>query len=170
MKKQNFLTMAVLVAIFGLAACNSGYDAKKVTLKNQNDSLNYALGLSNGDGIRGAYFQNDSSEKDMAAMVAAVEKAFKDNNTDELYKIGRQVGTSLKQQKKDGLMGDSTLKVNVNLVKQGLLNALKGHKEGMTSEEAMHYLQTTMQKIQEAKAPHPAPAPVPAAPVDTTKK
>jgi len=172
MKKQNFLTMAVLVAIFGLASCGQSTGVKKVTLKNQADSLNYALGFTNGDGIiNSPEFSKDSTDQDIAVLVKAVDKAFNDKNTDELYKLGLQIGTSMKQQKKTGLMNDSTLKLDVNLVKQAMVNAMKGSTEGMTSEQAMQYLQTTMQKIQQSRLQQPMPAPAQsAAPADTLKK
>lgn len=162
MKKQNFLTLAVFAAILGLVSCNSGYKAKEVTLKTQEDSLNYALGVINGESIRASYFQNDSSSENLAKMMAASDKAFNSSSKDEMYKYGNQIGNMLKQQKSAGLMGDSTLKFNENLLNQGLVNGMKGFTEGMTPEAAQQYIQTTMMKLQEAKSPLPA-APAPAA-------
>lgn len=152
MKKQSILSLVALVAIFLLASCNK-YEAKTVTLKTQNDSLNYTLGLANGEGIRTNMMQKDTSEKAIVALMKAVEKAYKEEgaNKDELYKLGMQVGTSFKQQKSKGLMGDSTLAFNSDLVKQGLLNGLNDFKEGMTSKEAEAYIQKTMQEIQAKK-------------------
>ena len=60
-------------------------------------------------------------------------------------------------------MGDSTLKLNVDIVKQGLINGLKDHKEGMNAEQAQMYIQTTMQKMQQKhmmQQPAPQPQPV----------
>ncbi len=48
-------------------------------------------------------------------------------------------------------MGDSTLKVDIELIKQGLVNGLKGSKIQMTPQEAQVYLQTTMQTLQAKK-------------------
>ena len=56
MKKQSILSLVALVAIFVLTSCNK-YEAKTATLKTQNDSLNYALGLANGDGIKNYYLK-----------------------------------------------------------------------------------------------------------------
>ena len=58
-------------------------------------------------------------------------------------------------------MGDSTLTFNDKLVKQGLVNALNGFKEGMTPQEAQAYIQKTMMKIQAAKAPKGPMQPAP---------
>ena len=56
-------------------------------------------------------------------------------------------------------MGDSTLKFNEKLVKQGLVNALNGYSKGMTAKEAQEFIQKTMMKIQQQKMPMPQQAP-----------
>ena len=153
MKKQSILSLVALVAIFVLSSCTK-YEAKKADLKSQNDSLNYALGLANGDGIKNYYMKTDSSNKPIIALMKALDEAYKkDVSKDEMYKLGIQIGNSFKQQKAKGLMGDSTLKFNNDLVKQGLVNALNKFDKGMTSKEAEAYIQKTMAKIQAAKAP-----------------
>ena len=163
MKKQNFLTLAVFAAILGLVSCKQSYKAKEVSLKTQEDSLNYALGVINGESIRASYFQNDSTGENLGKMIAATDKAFNNTNKDEMYKYGNQIGGMLKQQKKAGLMGDSTLVFDEKLLSQGLVNGMKGFTEGMTPEAAQQFIQATMMKLQEAKMPVQ-----PSAPVDTT--
>ena len=151
MKKQSILSLVALVAIFLLTSCNK-YEAKTSELKTQNDSLNYALGLSNGDNIKTGMMQKDSSDKAIVALMKALDEAYKKNvSKDELYKLGVQIGGSFKQQKAKGLMGDSTLTFNSDLVKQGLVNALNGFDKGMTSKEAEAYIQKTMMARQAAK-------------------
>jgi FKBP-type peptidyl-prolyl cis-trans isomerase FklB len=169
MKKQSIFPLVALAAIFMLVSCNK-YEAKKVDLKTQNDSLNYTLGLSNGDGIKGYYMKTDSSSKPIIALIKALDKAYKGANKDEMYKLGLEIGNSFKQQKAKGLMGDSTLAFNEKLVKQGLVNALNGFKEGMTAKEAQEFIQTEIKKIQDKKmkqempqgqpVPQQAPQPV----------
>lgn len=152
MKKQSILSLVSLVALFLFASCNK-YEAKTATLNNQNDSLNYALGLANGDGIKGYYLQTDSTDKPIIALMKALDEAYKKggDNQDEMYKLGVEIGNSFKQQKAKGLMGDSTLAFDEKLVKQGLVNSLNGFKEGMTAEEAQQYIQKVMAKIQMEK-------------------
>ncbi len=153
MKKQSILSLVALVAIFVLSSCNK-YEAKTATLKTQNDSLNYALGLANGDGIKNYYLKNDSTDKPIIALMKALDEAYsKEVSKDEMYKLGVQVGSSFKQQKQKGkgLMGDSTLTFDDDLVKQGMINALNDFKDGMTAKEAEAYIQATMAKIQAAK-------------------
>lgn len=160
MKKQHFLSIALFAAILVFASCSGGTGAKEVSLKTQEDSLNYALGIINGEGIKSSYFQNDSSAENLSKFLAAADKAFNNNSKDELYNYGKQVGGMLKQQKKSGLMFDSTLVFNEALVKQGLINGMKSFGEGMSGEEAQMYLQTAMQKRQERNMP-PVPTEVP---------
>ena len=169
MKKQSIFTIVALIAVFAMTSCNK-YEAKEVSLSNQNDSLNYALGLANGQGIKNYYLQQDSTEKPIIALMKAIDEAYKaDVNSDEMYKLGLQIGNSFKQQKKQGLMGDSTLVFNDKLVKQGLVNALNGFSEGMTSAQAEEYIRVAMLQIQEDKMGAQAPQQAPAeAPADTT--
>ena len=165
MKKQSIFSLVALVAIFMLASCNK-YEAKTATLKTQNDSLNYTLGLANGDGIKNYYMKTDSSSKPIIALMKALDKAYSTGaNKGEMYKLGLEIGNSLKQQKAKGLMGDSTLKFNEKLVKQGLVNALNGYDKGMTAKQAHEFIQKTMMKMQQQKMPMPQQAPAqPSAP------
>ena len=169
MKKQNFLTMALIVAILGLASCGSNNKAKKANLSTQEDSLNYALGLAISEELRMNALQNDSSEKTIAALVEKIEKVYSDENTDQVYKTGFQIGNMMKEQNKVGLIGDSTLKFNQDLFKKGLVKGINGDTTGMTGPQAMVYFQNTMQKIQNEKMMKSAPASAPA-PADTIKK
>jgi hypothetical protein len=165
MKKQSILALVTLLTIFVMSSCNN-FEAKEVKLNSQNDSLNYTLGLSNGKGIKDYYLQKDSSDKAVKALFDAMDDAFNAKaSEDEMYKIGKQIGNSFKQQQKDGLMGDSTLVFDLKIVRQGLLNALNRYSEGMTPPEAESYIRTVMSKIQEQKEgvtpssrPQPAPS------------
>ena len=157
MKKQSIFSMVTLVAILVFTSCNK-LEPKEVKLSTENDSLNYTLGLANGDGIKSYYMQNDSTDQPMIELLKALDKAYKGKvSKDEMYKLGLQIGSSFKQQKKQGLMGDSTLIFNNQLVKQGLVNALNDFKEGMTPEQAEEYIRVTMMKIQEKKMGQQAP-------------
>lgn len=157
MKKQSIFTIVAMVAVFVMTSCNK-YEAKEVSLNNQNDSLNYALGLANGEGIKSYYLHNDSTDKPIIALMKAIDEAYKtDVSNDQMYKLGLQIGSSFKQQKKQGLMGDSTLVFNDKLVKQGLVNALNGFGEGMTTAQAEEYIRKVMMEIQQKKMSQQAP-------------
>jgi FKBP-type peptidyl-prolyl cis-trans isomerase FklB len=165
MKKQSILSLVALVAILMLASCNK-FEAKKSELKTQNDSLNYSLGLANGDGIKNYYMKTDSTSKPIIALMKALDKAYSGSaKKGEMYELGLQIGNSLKQQKAKGLMGDSTLKFNEKLVKQGLVNALNAYDKGMTAKAAQEFIQKTMMRIQQEKMPkQPAMPSQPTAP------
>ena len=153
MKKQSILSLVALVAILLLSSCNSNkYEAKTVTLKTQNDSLNYTLGLANGETMKNQLMQKDSSDKAIATFIQAIETAYKKNaSKDEMYQLGLRIGEAFKQQKASGLYNDSTLAFNPELVKQGLINALRDYKEGMTPKQAQEYIEKTMTAIQAQK-------------------
>jgi len=166
MKKQSIFTIVTLVAIFAMVSCGK-YEAKEVSLSSQNDSLNYTLGLANGAGIKDYYMKNDSTDKPIAVLMKAIEEAYKtDVPKDEMYKLGLQIGSSFKQNKTKGLMGDSTMTFNEKLVIQGLINALNGFEEGMKPAEAEKFIQETMMAKQQAQMSQQAPAPQ--APADST--
>lgn len=151
MKNMKLYIAVALVAAFTFSSCNSN-KTKTPALKTQMDSLNYAFGLANGGGIKEYYKINgDSAEQKIAALLDGVKEGMKGEVSKEYAEItdlGTRIGTSLKDQEKSGLMGDSTIKVDIKLIKQGLLNGLKGSNVQMTPEEGQKYLQTTMQVLQ----------------------
>ncbi|MFV0472396.1 MAG: hypothetical protein ACK5L7_10265 [Paludibacteraceae bacterium] len=149
MKKSNLLFLAIALITMTLASCGHSYKVKDVSLKTQEDSLNYYLGYLNGSGIKEQFLANDSSDKAIENFMVKLDKAFK--TKDEIKQFGIQLGRNLKNQEKAGVFGDSTLILNTDLIKQGIVNGLKDYKEGMNSDEANQYFQTTMQKIQEEK-------------------
>jgi len=148
--------MAVaLVAAIAFSSCNSN-KAKLPTLKTQNDSLNYAFGLANGDGIKNYYIKGgaDSTKKAIKSLMAGIHEGMKgkvEKGNSEINDLGTKIGSALKEQKKSGLMGDSTLKVDIKLIKQGLINGLRGSKIQMTPQQAQEYLQKTMSGLQTKK-------------------
>lgn len=155
MKNIKFILAVLLVVAF--TACNSN-KAKLPTLKTEIDSLNYAFGLANGNGIKNYYLAKDSANTDsmkikIASLLKGIKEGMKggDSEYTELEGIGANIGAALKEQSEKGLMGDSTLKVDMDLIKQGLVNGLRGSKMTMTPEEAQMYVNSTMQRLQQAK-------------------
>lgn len=158
MKKLNIFLAVALMTAFVFTSCDNN-KTKLPTLKNQLDSLNYAFGLANGNGIKQYYLAADSANADsMKIKIASLLKGLNDGlnakvdeKHPELSELGKNIGSALKEQTKSGLMGDSTLTVDIDIIKQGLINGLKGSTVQMKPEEAQMYLQTTMQKLQEQK-------------------
>ena len=152
MRKISILSTVVIATVFMMSSCQN-YKAKDVTLANLNDSLNYVFGISNGDGIK-TYCMQDPTEASINAFIGALDKAYSNS---KMYLLGLEVGNFFRYQKEAGLMNDKDLAFNENLVRQGLINGLKQFENDvMTSDEAMTYIQTTMQKIQMERMMMPA--------------
>ena len=162
MKKQNFLTMTILMSIILFTGCSGGTKVKDVTLKTQEDSLNYAVGLINGEGIKTSHFQNGASEESLVKFLEALDKAYKSKKGNEVFDYGKQIGNKLSQQKDSGLDFDSTIVFNSDLVLQGIFNGLKGFKEGITPDNANLYYQLTKLKRKQKITPLPSQIPLPA--------
>ena len=159
MKKQFFTVIAILAIIFSMASCGDTYKAKAVALKNQNDSLNYAFGMANGGMIR-QYNQitDDSADKDVATLMNSFNKSLdakddKDNKSDkgEMYNVGVQIGTGLKQMQKDGFLGLESLKVDLALIKQAMVNSIYEKTGEFNHVAAESYLNSTMQRLMEER-------------------
>ncbi|MBN2764988.1 MAG: FKBP-type peptidyl-prolyl cis-trans isomerase [Paludibacteraceae bacterium] len=157
MKKNNIFIAIAVITVTIFASCDSN-NAKLPTLNNQLDSLNYAFGLANGHGIKQYYLASDTANTDslnikIESLLKGMEEGMKGEVADnpELAELGTNVGNALKEQKTAGLMGDSSLNVDIKLIKQGLVNGMKGSNIQMTAEEAQAYLNSTMQKLQEKR-------------------
>lgn len=157
MKKQIIYSLAALMMAGTMTSCKQ-YGAQTAVLNDMNDSINYALGYSNGDGIKN-YYMNDVEEKDLPAavkaFVEALDKAYNSDATpDEIYQLGVQIGSSFKQQEAEGLMGEESLKFNTKLAKQGLEDGLTFNNDSTawTAAEAQAYIQATMMQLQAEKA------------------
>jgi FKBP-type peptidyl-prolyl cis-trans isomerase FklB len=153
MKNLMIYTAVVLMAAVGFTACNSN-KTKLPELKSQLDSLNYAYGIVNGAGIKQYYMKGDSTDKAIKSLLAGYKEGSKGEvtkETAELADLGSKIGGSLKEQSKTGLLGDSSLKVDIKLIKQGLINGLKGYKEQMDAAKAGEFLQKTIPAIQAKK-------------------
>jgi FKBP-type peptidyl-prolyl cis-trans isomerase len=153
MKNLKIFIAVALVAAVAFSSCKSN-KTELSALKTQLDSLNYAFGVANGDGIKNYYIKGDSAKKSIEALLAGLKEGMKGEvvkENVELVDLGTKIGSSLKEQQKSGLMNDSALKVNVDLIKQGLVNGLRGSKIQMTAEEGQAYLQKTMMARQAKK-------------------
>lgn len=157
MKKTSIFLVITLVVAGVFTSCNKTEKVQLPTLKNQADSLNYAFGVANGDQIRMYYLAaTDSTNTDsLKIKIAKLMKGIKDGmKTDsdpkftEFTELATRIGTSLQEQEKSGLLGDSSLKVDYKLIRQGLINGIKNKETMMEPQAANTYLQTTMQNLQ----------------------
>lgn len=156
MKKQNIFLATAVTVLFALAACNGGggVSTKLPQLKTEADSLNYAFGLANGNDMKMMLAQDsDSVDYKVKKFIDGLSEglAGTPDENPEFAEVGGQVGGWLNQQKTAGLLGDSSLKVNYSLIRQGLINSIRGEKTNMTVEQAQEYIQKVMEARQAEK-------------------
>lgn len=142
---KNVHVLIVMAAAFMMGACTPN-KPKEVKLTNQTDSLNYAFGYSNGTDIYQYYLSNDTTGEKLQQLLDGIQAGLKEKPSEnpQLTGLATQIGQTLKMQAEQGLMGDSTLTLDFELIKQGLLNGLLGYEGQMSGMEAQTYLQTTM--------------------------
>ena len=115
----------------------------------QIDSVNTIIGVINGNGARKYILGPDTTDKDIKTFLAEFEKALNSTEEETLYLKGLEIGSNMGQQFRQSpyLFNDSTIKVNLDEIKRGLIEGLK-LKSKMTPDEAATFLNTTL----EAKA------------------
>jgi FKBP-type peptidyl-prolyl cis-trans isomerase FklB len=143
MKKLSLLLLAALAMI----SCGNSYDAKQVVMVDMQDSINYALGLVNGAQIKMMYLANDSSEEAVNEFIAALERGY--NGTveelSEAARVGKSIGSSIKQSEAIGLAGNDVWTLNEKLFFQGLVNGMHGDTKVMKVDFARDFFQTAYQ-------------------------
>ena len=143
MKKVSIL----LIAITAMISCGSNYEVKTVSLINQNDSMNYALGVVNGAQLKMYQLRNDSSIETVNEFIDALQRGY-DGNIEELSEagnIGRSIGQAIKNAEKNGLADNPAWAVNQKLFFQGLVNGLRHDTTVMKADDARNYFQTQYQ-------------------------
>jgi hypothetical protein len=155
MKRKNLFFSAVLTtAIMAMTACAGGsFSSKEVKLTTQEDSLNYMLGLLNGSQIKMMQFPTDSDKKVLADFVKGIDKEYYNlKGKSEVYNQSYGLGQAIKQMKENGFANDLNYKLNVDMLKQGLINAFRNYKDStFTAGMAQGYVMRVNNKIQQAK-------------------
>lgn len=146
MKKTTLIGAAIALL---LSSCGGNYKAAAVKMVNENDSLNYAFGLANGNTIKQYYLADDSSEITVVEFIKAVEKAYETTSDadDNIGEVGREIGFALKQMSQTGLVGMPSLPYDGKLVMQGMVNGLNGYEEGFAIVDARGYLQQGLMEM-----------------------
>ncbi len=149
MKKNNIIFATIVTLLFALVSCIGGGSTPRLPkMANEVDSMNYAYGLFNGSQMRMMLSQQDSDSIDfrikkfMDGVKAGIAGTPEKNP--QFSQLGNNVGGWLNQQKTIGFLGDSTLKIDYALVKQGIINGIKGKLDQMNAEDAQTYLEDTM--------------------------
>ncbi|MFT3754318.1 MAG: FKBP-type peptidyl-prolyl cis-trans isomerase [Paludibacter sp.] len=130
----------------------------QISLRSQTDSLNYALGVANGDGIKNNYFQNKPMEECIGVFMKSLDEAFAGdkpfvkpdsvtNKYASIIELGNKVGSALKTQSSTGLMGIPSIKVDFPLIKKGIDDGMRDNNSLMSPASSQKYLQETLAKI-----------------------
>lgn len=153
MKKLNIFLSAVAATALLMTACTSGDKPKSVDLANENDSLNYALGYANGKIIKQYHLQKDSTGDGIKMLMKGIQEGLKEQNKDAELQAAADFGTAIGTQLKtsEDFYGDSSLTVDMKLIRQGLINGISGEAKTMNAQEAQTYFNSTMQAVQDKK-------------------
>ncbi len=152
MKKIFGLFLAVAIAAPMFMSCG-GNSAK---IKTQNDSINYAFGAANADGIRQYVIMADTADaKKVDQFCEGINDGLKKQTPKERLTIeGFRLGVSMREEISTGfLLGDSTLPAKHDLIVSTFEKALKGKDCFMTAEEGQTYFQTLLGPALQTGAP-----------------
>lgn len=118
-----------------------------LTLNNLNDSINYALGVLNGDQIQMYYLKGEATPIDINEFIDALQNGY-DGTIEQLSnsaKIGKNIGISIKNAKEKGLADNPAWTINQKIFFQGLVNGLYQDSSMMNKADALNYFQTEYQ-------------------------
>jgi FKBP-type peptidyl-prolyl cis-trans isomerase FklB len=120
---------------------------EELPLNTLNDSINYALGVLNGDQIQMYYIKGDVSPIAINEFFDALQNGY--NGTveqlSESAKIGKNIGISIKNAKENGLANNPAWTINQKIFFQGLVNGMYQDSSMITAAEALNYFQTEYQ-------------------------
>ena len=137
----------ILIAAVAMISCGNTYTGKTVELINQNDSMNYALGLVNGAQMKMYQLRNDSSLETITEFIDALQRGYdgKVEVLSEAGSIGRNIGQAIKNAEKTGLADNPVWAINQKIFFQGLVNGLRHDTTVMKAEDARNYFQAQYQ-------------------------
>ena len=137
----------IIIAAMAMISCGNTYTGKTVELINQNDSMNYALGLVNGAQMKMYQLRNDSSLETITEFIDALQRGYdgKVEVLSEAGSIGRNIGQAIKNAEKTGLADNPVWAINQKIFFQGLVNGLRHDTTVMKAEDARNYFQAQYQ-------------------------
>ena len=143
MKKVSILIIAAMAMI----SCGNTYTGKTVVLTNQNDSMNYALGVVNGAQMKMYQLRNDSSMETITEFIDALQRGYdgKVEQLSEAGNIGRNIGQAIKNAEETGLADNPAWAINQKIFFQGLVNGLRHDTTVMKADDARNYFQAQYQ-------------------------
>lgn len=133
----------IILAAMAMVSCGNTYTAQKAELANMNDSINFALGIANGSQIKSYYLRNDSSAEAITEFIDALQAGYEGSVPEltEEARIGKNIGSSIKQSEKNGLADNPAWTLNEKLFFQGLVNGLEHDTTVMDKDAARQFFQ-----------------------------
>ena len=149
MKKLSFLVVAA--AAMTCASCDNQGGAGN--LESDIDSLSYALGIIQSQGLKDYLASMEIDTTDMKGFYSGMKEGMKEMGQKELaHFTGQQIGKQLKENVVGGINAelfgsDSTQSIDVRLFQKAFINASEGKETGMTTEQARRYVQNNIEPI-----------------------
>jgi len=151
MKKISILLAFAIAAGLALSSCKK--EGEKVKLVTQKDSLSYAYGVGYGTHIATNYLKGDSTGPNYNALMKGLKEGMKSSDTSlTYYAMGLSLGSTLKKDAEKGMMGDSTLTMNMEIMKSALFATIQKKQTQITADAANALLQKTVEKKQKEQA------------------
>ncbi len=148
MKKISLLVASACVML--ITSCTDG---GKGNLKTDVDSLSYAVGMSQTQGLKEYLAQMQIDTTHLGAFVKGLKEGVKDlSKEDQARMMGMQIGRQIKDQMIKGLNQqlfgeDSTQTINEKLFMQAFVAATLGKPCNMSMEQAQAFTQENMERI-----------------------
>lgn len=138
------LTILLAVSAMAMVSCSNAYETKTVTLTSQEDSINYALGLTNGAQIKMYYLYNDSTGESINDFMDGLVRGYEGKVAEltEAQQLGMNIGVGIQQMEQTGVAGHQEWAVNQKIFFQGLVNGMHKDSTVMNAETARQYFQT----------------------------
>lgn len=148
------LTFVAAMAIAAATVTSCGNSTPKAKLKSDVDSLSYAVGMAQSEGVKDYLMRQDIDSTYIKEFVKGLNDGAKagDNKKKMAYYMGVQIGQMMSNQWIPGfnrqVFGeDSTQTMSLNNMLAGFVSGAVGTKGLMTAEQARMLAQTKMQQL-----------------------
>ena len=147
------LSLLAIIATVAMVSCSNTYEGKTVELTNTNDSVNYALGIVNANGIKMQQFRGIDSTEYKAATTTFMDGLVKgyegkaDAEPSEIQSVAQNIAFAVKDMEKSGLAQNAAWALNEKLFFQGLVNAIHGEYYDWQADSASMFFRQQYQKF-----------------------
>ena len=137
MKKIIILALGAITMV----SCGNTYKAQDAVLIDQNDSINYALGLVNGMSLytqQISKLEEKEADKAVTEFMDALQRGWdgKVEERGEIDGVGHNISQAVKEFEKNGLAGNKSWTINEKIFFQGLVNGAYGDTTVLRSDAA----------------------------------